>query len=301
MAAMNRAQLVLARFDCAEYRLCRGLNRAASRRWIRQLMRLASRLGDGPLWYLLLPALPLLFGAAALRPALIMAVAGLAGHLIYRRLKATLVRERPFIRHAGINLEMPPLDRYSFPSGHTMHAVCFSWQAVAHFPVLGWLLLPVAALIALSRVVLGLHYPTDVIAGETLGALVARLGLAGDAAFVGYLDRERALADCYAAAAVFVFASRTETQGLVLLEAMAQGCAVVSTAYLGTTSILQAGCGARVAPEQPGAFAQAVLDLLDDPARAARCGAAARQYARLVGRLDGLAPAGVLRGTVRSR
>ena len=201
MAAMNRAQLVLARFDCAEYRLCRGLNRAASRRWIRQLMRLASRLGDGPLWYLLLPALPLLFGAAALRPALIMAVAGLAGHLIYRRLKATLVRERPFIRHAGINLEMPPLDRYSFPSGHTMHAVCFSWQAVAHFPVLGWLLLPVAALIALSRVVLGLHYPTDVIAGAALAALVARLGLAGDVAFVGYLDRERALADCYAAAA----------------------------------------------------------------------------------------------------
>lgn len=124
-----------------------------------------------------------------------------------------------------------------------------------------------------------------VIAGEgparaTLAALVARLGLAGDVAFVGYLDRERSLADCYAAAAVFVFASRTETQGLVLLEAMAQGCAVVSTAYLGTASILQPGCGARVAPEQPGAFAQAVVDLLDDPARAARCGAAARQYAR---------------------
>ena len=117
-------------------------------------------------------------------------------------------------------------------------------------------------------------------ARATLAALLARLGLAGDVAFVGYLDRERALADCYAAAAVFVFASRTETQGLVLLEAMAQGCAVVSTAYLGTTLILQAGCGARVAPEQPGAFAQAVLDLLDDPARAARCGATARAYAQ---------------------
>ena len=107
-----------------------------------------------------------------------MAATGLAGHLIYSRLKASLVRERPFIRHAGINLEMPPLDRYSFPSGHTLHAVCFSWQAVAHFPALGWLLLPVAALIALSRVVLGLHYPTDVIAGATLGALLAAGGLA---------------------------------------------------------------------------------------------------------------------------
>jgi 1,2-diacylglycerol 3-alpha-glucosyltransferase len=124
-----------------------------------------------------------------------------------------------------------------------------------------------------------------VIAGEgparaALAAQVERLGLGGDVAFVGYLDRERGLADCYAAAAVFVFASRTETQGLVLLEAMAQGCAVVSTAQLGTTSILQPGCGARIAPEQPGAFAQAVIGLLDDPQRAARCGAAARRYAR---------------------
>jgi 1,2-diacylglycerol 3-alpha-glucosyltransferase len=109
---------------------------------------------------------------------------------------------------------------------------------------------------------------------------VEHLGLSRDVAFVGYLDREQALADCYAAAAVFVFASRTETQGLVLLEAMAQGCAVVSTAHLGTASILQAGCGARVAPEEPVAFAQAVIDLLDDAPRAARGGAQALVYAQ---------------------
>ena len=60
----------------------------------------------------------------------------------------------------------------------------------------------------------------------------------------------RALLDCYAAADVFVFASRTETQGLVLLEAMAQGAPVVSTAELGTRSILMPGCGALVVPEQ---------------------------------------------------
>jgi glycosyltransferase involved in cell wall biosynthesis len=124
-----------------------------------------------------------------------------------------------------------------------------------------------------------------VIAGEgparaALAAQVHRLGLARDVAFVGYLDRERSLADCYAAAAVFVFASRTETQGLVLLEAMAQACPVVSTAHLGTASILQPGCGARVAPDEPGAFAQSVLQLLDDPARAARCGAQGQVYAR---------------------
>jgi 1,2-diacylglycerol 3-alpha-glucosyltransferase len=123
-----------------------------------------------------------------------------------------------------------------------------------------------------------------VIAGEGparahLQVLVQRLGIAADVQFIGYLNRERGLADCYAAADVFVFASRTETQGLVLLEALAQGRPVVSTAHLGTASILQAGCGARVAPEKPEAFAQAIADILDDPARAARLSAQARSYA----------------------
>lgn len=124
-----------------------------------------------------------------------------------------------------------------------------------------------------------------VIAGEGparahLQSLVAQLGIGSDVHFIGYLDRERGLADCYAAADVFVFASRTETQGLVLLEALAQGRPVVSTAHLGTASILQSGCGARVAPEKPDAFAQAIADILDDPARAARLSAQARSYAQ---------------------
>jgi len=117
-------------------------------------------------------------------------------------------------------------------------------------------------------------------AREHLQALVGRLGIAQDVVFIGYLDRERGLTDCYAAADVFVFASRTETQGLVLLEAMAQGRPVVSTAHLGTASILQPGCGARVAPEKPDVFAQAIADILDDPARAARLSAQARSYAQ---------------------
>ncbi len=123
-----------------------------------------------------------------------------------------------------------------------------------------------------------------VIAGEGparkhLGEQVQRLGLGRDVAFVGYLDREQALADCYAAASVFVFASRTETQGLVLLEALAQGCPVVSTSHLGTASILQPNCGARVAPEDPAAFAAAATGILDDPQRAAQLGMQGRTYA----------------------
>jgi undecaprenyl-diphosphatase len=69
------------------------------------------------------------------------------------------------------------LDRYSFPSGHTLHAVSFTTLAVSSFPELAWLLVPFAALIAASRVVLGLHYPTDVAAGALIGATLAVLSM----------------------------------------------------------------------------------------------------------------------------
>jgi undecaprenyl-diphosphatase len=68
---------------------------------------------------------------------------------------------------------MPPLDRYSFPSGHTLHAVTFTAIAIHHVPMLAVPLVPFALLIGASRVVLGLHYPTDVLAGATLGAGIA--------------------------------------------------------------------------------------------------------------------------------
>ncbi len=76
-----------------------------------------------------------------------------------------------------------------------------------------------------------------------LRRLVARLGLDANVLFVGYQDRTQALLDCYRAGDVFVFASRTETQGLVLLEAMALGVPVVAAAILGTRDI--SGCGER--------------------------------------------------------
>ena len=95
---------------------------------------------------------------------------------LYKLLKRTFVRERPFITHSGISLQAAPLDRYSFPSGHTLHAVAFTWQAVAKFPELAWVLVPLASLIAASRVILGLHYPSDVLAGGLIGAALAFAG-----------------------------------------------------------------------------------------------------------------------------
>ena len=101
-------------------------------------------------------------------------------------------------------------------------------------------------------------------AREPLRQLVSRMGLSDSVRFVGYLERNTSLLDCYAAADVFVFASRTETQGLVLLEAMAQGTPVVSTAELGTKFVLKPGCGALVVPEDKAQFAAAVTRVLQE-------------------------------------
>ena len=127
---------------------------------------------------MLILLLPVFYGAQAVKPAILMALTGVLGVLIYGVLKRCFVRERPFIRHAGISRAGSPLDRYSFPSGHTLHAVSFAWQASVHFPQLSWVLVPLAALIAASRVVLGLHYPTDVIVGAIIGGCLAQIGLA---------------------------------------------------------------------------------------------------------------------------
>jgi undecaprenyl-diphosphatase len=103
---------------------------------------------------------------------------GAVGLLVYRALKNRLVRERPFVGLVGIECAMPPLDRYSFPSGHTLHAVLFTVLAVEAIPALAGVLVPFASLVAASRVVLGLHYPSDVIAGGALGGALAAASIA---------------------------------------------------------------------------------------------------------------------------
>jgi 1,2-diacylglycerol 3-alpha-glucosyltransferase len=117
-------------------------------------------------------------------------------------------------------------------------------------------------------------------ARESLRQLVTSLKLDADVYFAGYLDRNKGLLDCYAAANVFAFASRTETQGLVLLEAMAQGAPVVSTAELGTRSILKPDCGAVVVAEQQDEFAAAVIRVLQSPALQKELGDRGRVYAK---------------------
>lgn len=132
------------RIDLAERSLCLRINRGCHRARVRSLFVVASRLGDGVFWYALMASLALIGGDAGARAALQMAVAGLVGTALYRSLKERLVRERPFVSHAGILRGTAPLDRYSFPSGHTLHAVCFSAIAISSDPGLAWLLATIA-------------------------------------------------------------------------------------------------------------------------------------------------------------
>ncbi len=123
-----------------------------------------------------------------------------------------------------------------------------------------------------------------VIAGEgparaRLERAAAKRGLADSVRFVGYLERGRELPACYCAADAFVFASRTETQGLVLLEAMALGVPVVALAEMGTRDVLRDGAGCRIAPDDVAGFARVLLPLLADRAAARTLGAAGRSYA----------------------
>ena len=123
-----------------------------------------------------------------------------------------------------------------------------------------------------------------VIAGEgpalaSLRALSAELGLQDNILFIGYLDRNTELNACYRPADVFVFASKSETQGLVLLEAMAQSVPVVALAELGTKSILIEGQGALIATENEAVFADKVLSLLRNPRKRTALGRVARNYA----------------------
>jgi glycosyltransferase involved in cell wall biosynthesis len=181
----------------------------------------------------------------------------------------------------GLNLaEFEHGDGGAFRARHGLAAdrrVMLLVGRVAHEKNIGFLLR------VLGEVVRSVPDALLVIAGEGpalpgLRRAAAGAGLEKHVLFVGYLDRRGPLLDCYRAADVFVFASRTETQGLVLLESLALGVPVVSTAVLGTKEVLANAAGAVVVREDVAEFAAAVTRVLSEPTLRAKLASAGREF-----------------------
>jgi undecaprenyl-diphosphatase len=170
---VNAAQRLSAR----EQAWCLAANRWGARQAVRAYFRMVSRLGDGTFWYALMAALAFFGGWRGLTASGHLAVTGLIASIIYRKLKRWTKRPRPFACDRRIQPWIAPLDEFSFPSGHTLHAVSFTLVALAYFPMLAWVLVPFAASVAASRIVLGMHYPSDVFAAALIGGGLASLSL----------------------------------------------------------------------------------------------------------------------------
>jgi len=149
------------------------LYRASGSRAIAWTMVVVSWLGDGVLWYALIATLPWWGGPTGLKNAAYMVALGAVNLVFYKALKQRVARPRPYVACPEIRAVCRSLDEFSFPSGHTMHAVAFSLVLAHYHPALGWPLWAFTVLLALSRVVLGLHYPSDVAMGAAIGWLTA--------------------------------------------------------------------------------------------------------------------------------
>ncbi|MGE4545321.1 MAG: phosphatase PAP2 family protein [Pedobacter sp.] len=142
--------------------------------WLTASFKFVSRLGDGPLWGAVGITLLLLGGTPERLAVAAAALAAMAAVGLFSLLKHLIRRPRPFERWSDLSCLLPPPDRFSFPSGHTLTAFAMYGSLGSLVPTLVPLLLTSAVLIGLSRVYLGAHYPTDVLVGGLLGTLLGR-------------------------------------------------------------------------------------------------------------------------------
>lgn len=156
-----------------ENRLLRWLNQGLQLGAVRVLMVFASRLGDGVLWFTLC-CLLLCWQGMAMWPALLSGALSIGLCLtLFMALKRRTTRPRPFEVMTGLRTAIAPIDQWSFPSGHAINAFCVAMWVQLFFPALAVGVWPMATLIAISRIALGLHYPSDVLSGAILGAVIA--------------------------------------------------------------------------------------------------------------------------------
>ncbi len=160
-----------------ERALARWLHRATLTPWALSALTAASRLGDGPLWFAVVLLLPWVDTARGGMHALHIVAVSAVNLAIYGAVKRWTARPRPFKGCPGIRACARSLDEHSFPSGHALHAVAFAVLLADFYPAAAVPVWAFAAFTAVSRVMLGLHYPSDVAAGALIGGAVAGISL----------------------------------------------------------------------------------------------------------------------------
>jgi undecaprenyl-diphosphatase len=156
-------------------RLMRRLHHWQAPRWVRAWMIAATRLGDGWLWYGLGIALLIAGGAKQLAAVESAGAAAISGVFLYVLLKRIFRRRRPCDIEPHCWARVLPPDQFSFPSGHSISAFAVAIALGACYPEFLVPLLFLALSIAVSRIVLGMHYLSDVIAGASLGSALGVL------------------------------------------------------------------------------------------------------------------------------
>jgi undecaprenyl-diphosphatase len=159
-----------ARLSAPDYFLMVRLNRWRPPRWIRVWMLAASRAGDGWLWWSCGLAVLASNDVARYEAILAAALAVLVGTLIFKVLKRVVGRKRPCAIQPHCWATLLPPDQFSFPSGHSITAFAVAISLGAFYPPALPVLVFCASSVAVSRVVLGMHFLSDVIAGSALGA-----------------------------------------------------------------------------------------------------------------------------------
>lgn len=160
--------------ESRDHRIMRRVNRWSAPKWIRMWMLAATRGGDGWLWYAL-ALIVAVFGDQYRFKAIGAAFLGVGvGIFLFLGLKRVANRRRPchLEPHCWANL-LPP-DQFSFPSGHTITAFCVAIAVSGFYPSLLPVLLFCALSIGCSRIILGMHFLSDVLAGAAIGILLGQ-------------------------------------------------------------------------------------------------------------------------------
>jgi undecaprenyl-diphosphatase len=163
---------VLSWLEAGDHRLMRRVNRWRPPRWLRLWMMAATRGGDGWLWYAVGFIVLLLGGPERVKAVASAVVAVAAGIAVFLNMKRAFGRKRPCALEPHCWAQLLPPDQFSFPSGHTITAFAVAVALGTFYPALRPGLFFCATSIAASRIVLGMHFLSDVLAGAALGALL---------------------------------------------------------------------------------------------------------------------------------